>query len=185
MLQPKFNSTPPKVEAKFPLVNFQEFMYPRIVNNVLEAKQKDLLFSIVHCIYPNRQRLHQQNRTDDALCPNQACRREDLVQDIEHIFCSCYKVKSAWQWTRRKIVELVSDLGPPAVISNTDIILAQFPTCRQETECMFLLGTYMELIDTEAMSKQKELLLDTLVGVIKSRMVYITSRAVPQVQIAL
>ena len=79
----------------------------------------------------------------------------------------------------------MSDLGPPAVISNTDIILAQFPTCRQETECMFLLGTYMELIDSEVMSKQKELLLDTLVGVIKSRMVYITSRAVPQVQIGL
>ena len=177
--------TPPKVEAKFPSVNFQELVYPRIMNKVLEAKQKDLLFSIIHGIYPNRERLHQQNRTNDALCPNQACRREVLVQDIEHIFCSCYKVRSAWQWTQRRILELVSDLGPPAVISNTDIILAQFPTCRQETECVFLLGTYLELIDSEVISKQKELLLDTLVGVLKSRMVHIRSRAVPQVQIVI
>ena len=66
---------PPKVEVKFPLVNFRELVYPRIRNPVLEAKQKDLLFSIVHGIYRNRERLHQQNRTDDALCPNQACRR--------------------------------------------------------------------------------------------------------------
>ena len=176
---------PPKAEAKFPLVNFQELVYPRIVSTVLEAKQKDLLFSIVHGIYRNRERLHQQNRTDDALCPNKACRRAKLVQDIEHIFCSCYNVRLAWQWTRSKILELLSDLGPPAVISNTDIIMAQFPTCRQEAECIFFLGNYIELVDSEAVSKQKELILDTLVGVLKSRLVPIRSRAVPQVQIAL
>ena len=155
---------PPKVEVKFPLVNFRELVYPRIVNPVLEAKQKDLLFSIVHGIYRNRERLHQQNRTDDALCPNQACRREGLIQDIEHIFCSCYKVRSAWQWTRRKILELVSNLGPPVVISNKDIVMAMFPTSRQETECMFILGTFLELVDREVMSTKKDLLLDTLLG---------------------
>ena len=60
---------PRKVEAKFSLINFQELVYPRIANAVLQAKQKDLLFSIVYGIYRNRERLHQQNRTDDALCP--------------------------------------------------------------------------------------------------------------------
>ena len=85
----------PKVEDKFPIVNFQELVYPRIENAGLEVKQKDLLFSIVHGIYRNRVRLYEQKRTDDALCPNQACRREELRQDIEHIFCSCYNVRSA------------------------------------------------------------------------------------------
>ena len=61
---------PPKVEMKFPLVNFQELVYPRIKHAVLEAKQRDLLFSLAHNIYPNRQRLFQQRRTGDALCPN-------------------------------------------------------------------------------------------------------------------
>jgi len=174
---------PPKVEVKFPSVNFQELVYPRITNAVLEAKQKDLLFTLIHGIYRNRDRLHQQNRTEDALCPNQACRREELVQNIEHIFCSCYKVRSAWQWTRNKILELVSDLGPPVIVSNTDIIMAKFPTCRQEAECMFILGTFLELVDNEVISKQKELFQDTLVGVLKSRIVCVRNRAVPQVQI--
>ena len=62
--------TPPKVEAKFPLVNFQELVYPRILNPVLEVKQKDLLFSLTHGIYCNRERLQQQNITEDAFCPN-------------------------------------------------------------------------------------------------------------------
>ena len=132
---------PPKVEAKFPLVNFQELVYPRIMNAVLEAKQRHILFTIIHSIYRNRERLHQQNRTEDAFCPNQACMREYLVQDVEHIFCSCYKVRSAWQWTRGKILELVSDPGPPVAVSNTDILMAKFPTCRQESEYMFLLNS--------------------------------------------
>ena len=36
--------TPPKAENKFPLVNFQELVYPRIKHPVLEAKQKDCCF---------------------------------------------------------------------------------------------------------------------------------------------
>ena len=50
---------------------------------------------------------------------------------------------------------------------------------------MFLLGNLIELVDREAMYKQNELLVDTLVGVLKSKMVYIRSRALPQVEIVL
>ena len=41
---------PPKAEAKFPLVNFQELVYPRIASTVLKAKQKDLLFVRASCV---------------------------------------------------------------------------------------------------------------------------------------
>ena len=41
---------PPKVEIKFPGVNFQELVYPRINNTVLEVKQRYLLFSLVQYI---------------------------------------------------------------------------------------------------------------------------------------
>ena len=80
-------------------------------------------------------------------------------------------------------MELVSNVGPPVVISNKDIVMAMFPTSRQETECMFILGTFLELVDREVMSKQKDLLLGTLLGVLKTRNVYGRSRAVPQVQL--
>ena len=173
--------TPPKVELKFPLINFPELVYPRIKHSMLEVKQRDVLFSLVHNMYPNRQRLFQQRRTDDAVCQNPACKREALVQDIEHIFCSCYKVRSAWQWTRNKILELVTELGPPLVVSNIDIILAMFPTCRQEVECIFILGTYVELVDKEVVSGQKDLLLDTLKGVLRAKTEFARKRAVPGV----
>ena len=82
-------------------------------------------------------------------------------------------------------MQLVLELGPTFAVSNIDIIMAKFPTCRQEAECMFIPGTFLELVDREVMSDQKELLLDSLMGVLKSRMMQMRSRAVPQVQIVL
>jgi hypothetical protein len=38
---------------------------------------KYLLFPLTHCIYRNRARLFQQNRSEDYLCPNPACRRAE------------------------------------------------------------------------------------------------------------
>merc|ERR1712215_590535 len=107
-----------------------------------------------------------------------------LVHDIEHIFCTCYKVRSAWQWTKSKIVELVTELGPPIAISNSDILMAMFPTGRFEVECTFLLGVYVEVVDREVVSEQKELLLHSLQGVVKFKIENTRSRAVPQIQIA-
>ena len=60
-------ATPPKVEKKFPNVDFQDLVYPRLTNPVLEAKQRDILFSLVHGIYPNRARLSMQGRANDTL----------------------------------------------------------------------------------------------------------------------
>ena len=120
---------PPEVELKSPLTNFQETVYPRLKNPVMEVKQRDLL---TNCI---RARLFQQDRADDPYCQNPECRRENLVQDVKHIFCQCYKVRSAWQWTKRKVFELLTDQGRPPDISNTDILLAMFSKGRQDAEC--------------------------------------------------
>ena len=100
------------------------------------------------------ERLFEQNRADDNLCPNPACRRENLVQDVEHLFCTCYKVRTAWQWTKRKMLELQRDQGRPPDIRNMDFILAMFPKSRHEVEC--ILGTFVELVDREIDLKHKE-----------------------------
>ena len=176
---------PPKAESKFPQVNFKELVYPRLQNKALEVKQRDLLFSLTHGIYRNRARLFQQNRADDNLCPNPACRRENLVQDVEHLFCTCYKVRAAWQWTKKKMLELLRDQGRPPDTSNMDFILAMFPKCRQEAECILLLGTFVQLVDRETVLKQKELLVNTVIGVLKNKSEYAQRRAVPQVHIPL
>ena len=65
------------------------------------------------------------------------------------------------------------------------ILLARFPKDRQEDECTLLLGTYVELVDREVVLKEKELLVDTLIGVLRTKTESARNRAVPQVHIAL
>jgi hypothetical protein len=53
-----------------------------------------------------------------------------------------------------------------------DFILTMFPKSRQEAECILLLGTFVELVDKETVLKQKELLVNTVMGVIKIKSEY-------------
>ena len=79
----------------------------------------------------------------------------------------------------------MTDQGRPPDVSNPDILLARFPKGRQEHECMLLLGTYVELVDREVVLKEKELLVNTLIGVLRTKTESARARAVPQVHIDL
>ena len=50
---------------------------------------------------------------------------------------------------------------------------------------MLLIGTFVELVDREAVIKQRELLVDTVIGVLKNKTEYMRRRAVPQVHLPL
>ena len=172
---------PPKVELKFPQVNFPELVYGRVNHRVLETKQRDVNYAIIHGIYKNRHRLLQQHRVDDSLCSNQACRRSDMDETVEHIFSLCFKVRTAWLWLREKVIEMMSDQGPAPAISNTELLMFMYPGCRKEAEVIFLLSTYKELVDREAVGKQKELMVGTLRGVLRAKVEQLKSRAVPEI----
>ena len=49
--------THPKVELKFPHINFPQLVYPRINHAVLETKQRDIMSTVIHGLYKNRDRL--------------------------------------------------------------------------------------------------------------------------------
>jgi hypothetical protein len=61
------------------------------------------------------------------------------------------------------MLEFMTDQGRPP--DNIDIILARFSKGRQEAECILLL----ELVDKEVFLKQKELLVNTVEGVLHSK----------------
>ena len=79
------------------------------------------------------------------------------------------------------MLELLRDHGRPPDTSNKDCLLAMFPKSRKEAECILILGTYVELVDKEVVLKQKkELLVNTVLGVLKAKAEYTRLRAVPQ-----
>ena len=115
------------------------------------------------------------------LCSNQACTISGLAQTVEHIFCLCFRVKTAWLWLRGKLIEVLSDQGPAPALSNTELLMMMYPRCRQEAEAAFLLGTYLELVDKEVVAKKKELLVGTVRGVLRAKVEHMASRAVPEI----
>ena len=171
---------PPKVELKFPQANFK-LVYSRMNHKVLEAKQRDVCYSVIHGLFKNRERLFQQGRSDDNLCSNQACKRSGLVESVEHVFCLCFRVRTAWLWLRGKLIELLSDQGSAPVVTNTELIMLMYPKCRREAEAAFLICTFMELVEREVAGKQKELMMGTVRGVLRAKVEQISSRAAPEI----
>ena len=175
----------PKVELKFPLVNFPEVVYSRMNLKVLETRQRDVSYSVIHGLYKNRDRLLQQGRSDDNLCQHRACKHSDMVETVEHIFCLCFRVRTAWLWLRAKVMELVSDQGPAPVVSNLELLMLMYPKCRREAEVVFLLCAFMELVHREVSVKQKELMVGTVRGVIRAKVEQLSSRAAPEIHLPL
>ena len=66
-----------------------------------------------------------------------------------------------------------------------EFIRSMFLRSRHGDQSIFLVGTYVELVNQEVMSKQKDLLVNTVVGVLKARSEHARSRSVPQVNILL
>ena len=176
---------PPKVELKFPLVNFPEVVYSRMNHKVLENRQRDVSFSVIHGLYKNRERLFQQGRADNGFCQNKACKHSDIVETVEHVFCLCFTVRIAWLWVRAKVIELLSDQGPVPVVSNIELLMLMYPKCRKEAEVVFLLGTFLELVHREVSGKQKELMVGTVRGVLKAKVEQMTRRLVPDIHFPL
>ena len=83
------------------------------------------------------------------------------------------------------MLELMRNQGRPPDISNMDFILAKFPLSDHEEECMLIIGTYVELVDREVILKQKELMVNTLIGALQAKTVIARNRAVPEAHIAL
>ena len=82
-------------------------------------------------------------------------------------------------------MDLLRDHGRPPDTSNTDFILAMFPKSRQEDECILLIGTFVELVDKEVVLKQRDLLVNTVIGVLRNKSEYMRRSAVLQVQLTL
>ena len=96
---------PPKIEEKFPLIDFRKTVYPRLMLRILEPEARDILFCLVDGLVLNRSRMFQQNRALDPNCPLPACQGQ--VQDLEHLFCSCSLAAEAWAWLRSKLFKIL------------------------------------------------------------------------------
>ena len=87
---------PPKVVFKYDIE--WPLVWKRLDYLVLEPIGREVLFSIVHNIVPNRERLFSKMNMVNS--PN--CMVCGLRESNTHIFTECVMVREAWGWVRRK-----------------------------------------------------------------------------------
>ena len=171
----------PKVEAKHPGVNFQELVYPRLGYGILEAEPRDILFCLVHNIQPTRERMFEQNRTQDATCPHQDC--AGRIQDREHIFCSCTLVSPAWVWLRTRLLRYFPTTVGAGGTTSEDFLLLCFPRDLMDKELVWLIGNYCDIVVKQVLGKKRKLTATSVSAIMKSRLSSLQTRKVivPQI----
>ena len=173
-----FAIPPPKVQLKSPEIDFPGLVFPRLCYKILEAEPKDIMFSLVHNIFYNKERMFLQQRLQNPFCQVPEC--QGRVQDREHLFCSCYLVAEAWVWLRSRLVQLLPTTTGPAGITSEEFLLLQFPKDTMDEECVWLIGNYCDVVNKHVLSRQSKIGGDQMAGRIRARLTKLRNRAVVQ-----
>ena len=125
---------PPKVIYKHELP--WNMVFKRLWDPVLDPPVQSLMFLLVHNILPVRARLKRLNMVN-----SDKCLEDDLVADVEHVFCHCLRTREGWQWIRWKIL---TDLIPNTfqIPSDFEFLHLCFES-PNEKEIVWLIGSYV------------------------------------------
>ena len=150
---------PPKVMNKF-VVDWA-LVWERLDYPVLEPQGREALFSIVHNIVPNRDRLHTKMNMVNS--PN--CLVCGVREDNTHLFTECVMVREGWGWVRQRLLDLLPD--DCGVTSNFEFISLMFTKHTMDNEAVWLIGTYLDLIWSEKFKRRKFVKLSHVMGHVK------------------
>ena len=134
-----FTSTtlPPKVEDKF------DFDWDRVWGRLnlgsVPVDAKNIMFLVIHDIYPNKQRLFRMGKPGtNGCCPK--CRGQ--IQDNKHLFTECTLTKSVWIFVKNKLVynKIVHNL----VVDNFELLMlaADIDEAKKD-QFSFFISTYV------------------------------------------
>ena len=137
---------PPKVVFKYDVDWVQVWL--RLQNPVLGIMGREILFMIIHNIVANKERVHRFNMTASPNCPT--C---GVLQDNVHLFCECVNVREAWFWLRQRMLDML----PPdsGMTSNFEFLNLMFVSSMLDSEIVWLLGVYVQLVRDNVICKKK------------------------------
>ena len=162
-LYEKYTTTfpPPKVIYKYDVD--WSLVWERLEYPSLEPLGRESLFSIVHNIVPNRDRLHSKMNMVDS--PN--CIVCGVREDNSHLFTGCVMVREAWGWVRQRLLSLLPD--DCARTSDFEFIHLMFSKHFMDNEAVWLIGTFVEFVWVEKVQRKRLIKVDHLIGHIQLR----------------
>ena len=130
---------------------------------VLEPFGRDALFSIIHNIVPNRDRLFSKMHLVNS--PN--CMVCGLRESNTHIFTECIMVREAQGWVRMRMLELLPEEN--ARCSNFEMINLMFEQHVLDLEAVWLVATYLEFVWMEKLKRNRIVKIEHIIGHLKLR----------------
>ena len=137
---------PPKIIFKYDVQ--WEQVWRRLQNPVLDPLARDTLFTIIHNIVPNKERVHRFHMIASPNCS--AC---GVIANNVHNFCECGSVREAWFWLRQRILGLMPQNA--GIISNFEFLNLMFDSGPFESEILWLLGVHVQIVWNNVICKKK------------------------------
>ena len=122
---------------------------------VLEPPIQSLMFLLVHNILPVKSRLHRLN-----LVNTDRCKEDNMLEDVEHVFCHCVKSRAGWQWVKYKITNDFIPVGYP-VPSDFELLNLCYESPHAK-EVLWIVANYVQLAWTTFQKSQGYIDVDLL-----------------------
>ena len=144
---------PPKIEYRYD-VDWSQ-VWRRVQSPMLEPGAREIFFLLINNIIANRDRLFNKFH----MVPSPNCLKCFVLHENVHIFCECLLVRECWFWIRQRLLGMLPGLGRT---SNFEFVNLMFDCETMESEALWILGVYVQLVWDTVICKKKVLRLETM-----------------------
>ena len=124
---------PPKIISKRTLD--WDLVWSRLESPVLSSEGRDILFTVIHDIYPTKDRLFKMNQHPTGFCT--FCR--GITENTLHFFTDCSRSRPSWIYLKT----LMNSMFPVAMLRNLDILMLGHSKTPKENAYIFLISYYV------------------------------------------
>ena len=150
--------TPPAITYKRNVPDWK-LVWNRVGSLMMEPRGREISYMVVNNVYPTQERLNRINmdkapdkrRVWTPICQN--C-KQGVVEDSQHMFMECDRVKEGWLWVRRRIQTLLVDMQG---LSNYELLMLTFPKEVVENEVVWLIGQWLQMVHDEVVVKGRNM----------------------------
>ena len=148
----------PLIVQKYPERNWSQ-VWKRLKSGVLSSESRSFLYLLVHERVGTKER---GNRLMPGRYPSPGCPHCGLNETILHRYSECVYVSEAWEWLRLKLATL--DLFI-VTIDDLDILTLNFETGLRDNAILWMIGVYVDLVETDVVIRGNKLRLSSGVGI--------------------
>ena len=167
------------IEDKFPERDWP-LKWARLKSGVLTIEARSVLYLLLHERLGTRERGNRlmPGRYPSSLCPR--CLTPDTPETFCHRFIQCPLVSQAWDWLR----SILYLLDPFICIEpDCSVLCLNFEKGLRETAVLWVIGTYVDIVEREVVLKEHSLSTASVIGIFKQRKQRARYQAMPDLGI--